>query len=198
MIERIELGTVNKGAVLFSDDNINPTFRAPVQTETREIICFVKIISLNESIIECICSMLGRKIGLPIPKPYLVKVLPGILPIPNDQPLITYASEDAGFPSFKRYLNSMTESILITRLLNSKLSMSVGLFDEWIANIDRNLGNILYDGSETFLFIDHGKALSEELSAAELQEQNILVDLFSKCCSDFGIRTQAMDPSQSR
>ena len=34
-------------------------------------------------------------------------------------------------------------------------------FDEWIANGDRNLGNLLWDGEKDFYLIDHGLSMDE-------------------------------------
>jgi hypothetical protein len=50
-------------------------------------------------------------------------------------------------------------SIVAARLMQwSRIAEVIG-FDEWIQNVDRNLQNILWDGFDEFVLIDHGLTL---------------------------------------
>ncbi len=127
---------------------------------------------------EAFCAILGRGLGIPIPKPFLVLADDTTLDvIPPGQHALMFGSEDAAYPSFRRYADC---SQAYEKLQNFKASLDVGVFDEWIANHDRNVGNILYDGGDDFLFIDHGLALPEGLPANQPAiDNNILRALFS-------------------
>ena len=177
-MDNIEIATLLPGATLFSDSNINQTWKAHVRTATNTVVVFAKIIDPREICVEAFCAILGRELGIPIPKPFLVLADNTTLDvIPPGQHALMYGSEDADYPSFRRYADC---SQAYEKLQNFKASLDVGVFDEWIANHDRNVGNILYDGCDDFLFIDHGVALPEGLHASEPAiDNNILRALFS-------------------
>lgn len=177
-MENIETGVLLPGAELFSDSNINPTWKGHVRTNEGTTVVFAKLIDAREICIEAFCAILGRKIGIPIPKPFLILADSNSLPsIPDGQHAIMFGSEDAAFPSFRRYADCEQA---YARLQNFKATLDVGAFDEWIANHDRNLGNILYDGGNDFLFIDHGLAIPDGMNpCAPASDNNIIRALFS-------------------
>ncbi|NIF23075.1 HipA family kinase [Candidatus Pantoea multigeneris] len=174
----IQIATLLPGAELFSDSNINQTWKAHVRTATNTVVVFAKIIDPREICVEAFCAILGRELGIPIPKPYLILADDTTLDIiPPGKNALMFGSEDAAYPSFRRYADCRQS---YEKLQNFKASLDVGVFDEWIANHDRNVGNILYDGGDDFLFIDHGLALPESLPADQpALDNNILRALFS-------------------
>jgi hypothetical protein len=54
-------------------------------------------------------------------------------------------------------------------------------FDEWIANVDRNIGNLLWDGN-SFILIDH--AMSLEQQPAGMPDENKLVTALLRVITD--------------
>lgn len=116
---------------------------------------------------ELAASQLGRALGLNIPKPFLVIVDPGMIPADQssfDQTgtLLAFASAQAGKApvSFNRLINSVSTGIH-QLLLDWKGLNSTIAFDEWLANVDRNPGNILFNAEDkSFWLIDHGQALT--------------------------------------
>lgn len=107
---------------------------------------------------EVFCAVLLRGWGLNVPDPYLVKEETGL----------AFASADAGYPSLSRRLGldhlpdgaAKTAATLIAARIAVSMK-SAGLAaaaDEAIDNRDRNLGNILWDGTQE-AWIDHGLAL---------------------------------------
>lgn len=177
-MENIETGVLLPGAKPFSDCNINQTWKGHVKTATDTVVVYAKLIDAREICVEAFCAILGRQLGIPIPKPYLILADSNSLPIiPEGQHALMFGSEDADFPSFRRYANCEQAFI---RLQKFKSTLDVGVFDEWIANHDRNIGNILYDGGDNFLFIDHGLAIPNGMNPlSPASDNNIIRALFS-------------------
>ncbi|ELB2246559.1 hypothetical protein QNZ72_000921 [Vibrio parahaemolyticus] len=181
-MENIDLVTMLPGAVKVDDQNVNPTWKAHVLHNDSSIsVSYVKLIDARKIFIECFCAVLGRSIGLPIPKPFLVNVPHESLScsVPDGQSCIAFGSEDAAYPSFRRKFNqSQPEAMRLLKAYSKILDVSV--FDEWIGNGDRNIGNILYDGKSLFNFIDHELALPKGLNKDNFATKN---QLMSSCFS---------------
>lgn len=148
-----------------------------------EKYAYIKILPIQQLISESICAVLGRAIGLPIPKPFLVmtrknsfedkqweKVVQQqnlIFVNENKDAFLAFASEDEGHPSFSKItlpdINEFRNWIQLKDCI---------LFDEWIANPDRHLGNILYEGKGKFSLIDHSHALTSPNWQPYLLKQN--------------------------
>lgn len=142
-----------------------------------DIPVVVKGIPADELAAELFCARLGRLLGFAIPEPLLVFD-------PESQSLLA-GSMDAGYPNLLQKLEidpqKATQQQLISiakRLVQWTQFTSVVSFDEWIHNIDRNFQNILWDGHDLFVLIDHGRSLG----VVNGPDQNILL-------------TYAIDPS---
>ncbi|MCC5519513.1 hypothetical protein BCT65_020985 [Vibrio splendidus] len=164
LVERVTVGNMLPGGVPFNDCNVNPTWRAHVQTSDGVKVAFVKLIEPRSLYIECVCAVIGRSLGLPIPAPLIVRVTSTALSdIPHGEARLAFGSEDAKYPSFRRYINSDSKEAMDKLAAFSK-TLDVGIFDEWVANWDRNIGNMLYDGKDDFYFIDHENAIPQGLA----------------------------------
>jgi len=111
---------------------------------------FVKICH-NQSQLqaEMVCSVIGRALGVKIPDPYLVFVKPESRPpIEIYEPVLGFGTAAVAGHSFARLGNFAQ---LHTALKNIDL---VAAFDQLIANGDRHLGQMIYDGNEHWS-IDH-------------------------------------------
>ncbi|MFC4653541.1 HipA family kinase [Rheinheimera marina] len=182
-MEQVEIGLMLPGATLFNDLNINKTWKAHVKTHEQVVVAYVKLLSPRKLYIECLCAVIGRFLGLPIPKPIIVKVSSDYSDdIPSGQFALGYGSEDASYPSFRRHVNN-EEAIL--KLEEFSKTLDIGVFDEWIANWDRNIGNILYDGGTAFSFIDHENAINENLLSEQPANKNQIVDAIYSKKSEF-------------
>jgi len=125
---------------------------------------------------EALCGILLQKWGLRVPTPYLV----------NEPDRISFASADAGYPNLKKAMGldsqdiSAQEADELTKLACDVVmafpstSLAIAL-DEAIDNRDRNLGNILWDGSEE-AWIDHAFALG---NGSAMADRNILCEIAS-------------------
>ncbi|MGI2030246.1 HipA family kinase [Endozoicomonas acroporae] len=183
-MEQVEVGVMLPGATVFDDENLNLTYKAHVRTHRETTVAYVKLIPLREIYVECVCAVVGRYLGLPIPKPIIVSVDSTYLEgIKDGQYKLAFGAEDATYPSFKRRTRDDEEAYV--RLEQFKKTLDVGVFDEWIGNYDRNSGNILYDGSNDFVFIDHGVALDPALEPETIVEHNHIVDVLFAVKTEF-------------
>ena len=143
---------------------------------------FIKCNNILKVTIELFASKLIESIGLKTPTPYLVFCPEELIPSEsvnvllrenvswievNDKKLfLGFACEEVCLPSVNQKVGSeLTMSIAKTFVdlftKNCPGYTDVIGFDEWIANGDRNLGNILWDGQKEFYLIDHGLAMNE-------------------------------------
>ena len=182
-MEQVEIGLMLPGAMPFNDGNVNPTWKAHVKTNDSVIVAFVKQVTPRDLYIECICAILGRYLELSIPKPVIVKVTnENFDSIPIGEYALAFGSEDAGYPSFRRYINN---EHALKRLEEYSKTIDVGVFDEWIGNWDRNIGNILYDGGNSFSFIDHENAIDSSLTIDEPAKSNEIIKVLYAVKSEF-------------
>jgi hypothetical protein len=107
---------------------------------------------------ELASAVIARALGLPTPQPYLVHIPAGTLPAsrfaPRDgTPGVTVATHDVGGGTFAQLLREDSE--YARRLLAQwQHLIPTVAFDEWLANLDRNFGNILFVAQNLWL-IDH-------------------------------------------
>jgi len=120
---------------------------------------YAKQLSDTEIMVEIISALMGRELNLPIPEPVL-----GIYGTDS----LWFISIDVKVPDLSHRMtidvnqqmaNDQTNLKILEKLCQwSDICLAIG-FDEWIANDDRNLGNILYDGNDQFYLIDHNRAM---------------------------------------
>ncbi|MFD2631591.1 HipA family kinase [Idiomarina piscisalsi] len=182
-METVDVGLMLPGAQPFHDENINPTWKAHVKTHDSVIVAYVKRLSLRALYVECLCATIGRVLELPIPKPVIVKVTStNISDMPDGKFELAFGSEDAGYPSFRRFV---TNKEALDKLASLDETIDIGVFDEWIANWDRNVGNILYDGGNKFSFIDHENALDPRVNSEQPANDNQLIRVLYSGKSEF-------------
>ncbi|MCH8549481.1 MAG: hypothetical protein LAT80_11445 [Balneolaceae bacterium] len=172
-MEHADIGLMLPGAIPFRDRNVNPTWKGHVKTHESVVVAYIKKVTFQELYAECVCATIGRSLGLSIPKPIIVKVTHKALEeIPEGDIALAFGSEDAGYPSFRRYTQSEEA---LEKLKSYSMILDIGVFDEWIANWDRNVGNILYDGGNDFSFIDHENALDTSLREIDSAKDNQII-----------------------
>lgn len=122
---------------------------------------------------EAFSAVLLSKWGLPVPLPFLI----------NEGATLAFASADIGYPNLKQSLGldslpagpAREAAVRVTATLACGLPTAplAAACDEAIDNRDRNLGNILWDGSDE-AWIDHALALGQGL---HMQDTNKLCDM---------------------
>lgn len=120
-------------------------------------VAIVKRMETRAIAAECFCSLLLRRWGLNVPEPAIV----GSPPIafacidvsyPN---LLQRVGWSSGLPPQVRDVLEQSAARLVASFTETPLALAA---DEAIKNLDRNLGNILWNGSEV-AWIDHERAL---------------------------------------
>lgn len=163
-------------------DNISDVWMADGLTHQGDIRLYVKKASSEEILAECLASLLAAHLELPVPKTYIVldpdSLIGGGLFV---------GSEDVGAPSIKQRLRRKDPDVLL-RLANWDKLHEVALFDEWIANPDRQGGNLLWGGGGNWVLIDHAAALWSALKEPRpnLEYQNILAKVIRDIEGDLG------------
>lgn len=124
-----------------------------------------------------------KKVGvIQIPKEVIEKNFKGDFHCIGDY-YLGWASEDSG-PTPNTYLN-MKDLISYQKCLENlkqwKFFPRLLAFDDWVANQDRNTGNLTVRGSNDFSIIDHGNVpvserWTEEQLIVERQYENKLLD----------------------
>lgn len=176
---KIEKGLLLTGAEPVKH-GVHEVWHATVKvSRNKSVRAFVKRCPPRELVIEVIASLIGRSLGLPLPIPILVLVHPGrIAQLDLDGPELFFGSQSQNEPDLSQILqDNGDERSLMQRLKSWPHAVFGGCFDEWIANEDRNLQNMLYDGGKNFVLIDHGKAIPEGLEPVKPTSKNLLLQL---------------------
>ena len=114
----------------------------------------------NELAVHC----LARDSNLPIPDCYLGLVRPGILalqkaPKTSDGSRLVFISVDVKVPNVTYKWTGADEvgkGCLIAEIAKWNDLGRLYAFDSWVANVDRNTGNLLFGGDNEYWIIDHG------------------------------------------
>jgi hypothetical protein len=162
-IQPVELVRVDAGAVPLGTGGkgINDTYVGFVYAAGGDRVhAYIKDLDPKQLSNELVAAVLGRAIGLPIPRPFLAIAAPYDLQL-KKAPLfrnerVAFASENAGVPPVTQLCRKISLEAVCKLLKNWSGLYDTIAFDEWIANIDRHTGNILFDGRSRVWLIDHG------------------------------------------
>ncbi|ENE1252529.1 hypothetical protein ABM187_002730 [Stenotrophomonas maltophilia] len=167
--------TVIEGSETPAGDGDFGALRCVIETASGELLAAVLKRDPPELVFaEALCSILLSRWGLVVPRPFLIKDTHGV----------SFASADVGYPNLKQRVglgpghaeaDQETAFRLATTLVSSFPSTPLALaIDEAIDNRDRNLGNILWDGTQE-AWIDHALALGNGLHMDDLNKLCILM-----------------------
>lgn len=164
----VRRGVVLEGALPFNAGTANVLFRGQVLDDHGEITsCFIKDLDPRQLANELMAAALGLAAGMPIPRPIIAKVDPGILaankcPLSDGSGHVVFASSDMQMSTVQQlYVGDAS----IVPLIHEKLAAWSGIggmygFDTWIANTDRHQGNLLFAGQSEVWLIDHGHSFT--------------------------------------
>lgn len=167
-IARIVPALLLPGAALLSEEQkgLNETYRGQIETAAGRTFAYVKLLHVKELINELVASVLGRTLGLPMPPGFIVLVSRD--DYPESQFLLTQGQDKAlafgvetiGHPDLKRRIRIEGDSVMRELLRTWTGWCDAMTFDEWIANVDRNQGNLLLGAPGEVWLIDHGQAFT--------------------------------------
>lgn len=146
-------------------------YKGPAQRKDgSHVTVFLKDNSFQELANELLASQLGRSLGLPIPNCFVAVCEDTVLPAfkaPFGKKQGTrywFAIEEESADNLTTFFGSNLQnyqSSSITKKLRSWSHIGKALlFDAWVANIDRNTGNLLYRAPDSFFLIDHGQCFT--------------------------------------
>lgn len=124
-----------------------------VKGAARTLRAFVKVCNSDSQLhAELVSAVLGRFLGLDIPDPFIVFIFPQSAPPLNiTSPIVGFGTAAVAGLSFARLGN-------FEALLDQIKSLGMmATFDQLIANGDRHLGQMLYDGQNCYP-IDHAQS----------------------------------------
>jgi hypothetical protein len=129
--------------------------------------------------------LLAEAAGLPVPTRSAVILVPkqaitDLAPWARRlrrRTLVGWCTEDMAAPSIKFHFalnphaHELTFQKVVAELRDSTITPAVIALDDWIANVDRNLGNLLRLRKGDYLLIDHGRIFGgPDWSAASLAD----------------------------
>lgn len=193
--EQVRLLVLDEGASLVpragQDDKTDELWLGnafnPTEPQAPAVPVYVRLGKAGALVAELVCGCLARAMQLPAPEVFLISIPQGHLPhsrLANQKErTLCVGSRDIGGASFTQLLNAQGAAAL--PLLRHWPDLpKVVAFDEWLANPDRNTGNLIYV-AQTLHIIDHAEAFggsSRELfPLAELTDTcfaNLLADMF--------------------
>ena len=137
-------------------------WQCPVQVGVGTDIAFIKLLAPYQLVREVVCALVAQAVGLPV-------IQPGVATLENAE-----IDTDIRFA----FASLAVDTQLAPRLrddtvLRSQLSRWPSLrsaiaFDEWIANSDRTIDNLLFRGASDFVLVDHGEAIPSGMSVDAL------------------------------
>lgn len=113
---------------------------------------YVKDVPPRRMVAEIVAATLAEQLALPVAEPILV--------IKGDA--VLFGAVAVAARTFRVALQSGGEQALVRLRAWPSLMGACG-FDDWVANPDRNMGNMLHDGNKMFWLIDHEFALADGL-----------------------------------
>jgi len=161
-IPPVQVGNVVPvGKLLDKDDRgVNETFIGFVDLPSARVRAYIKVMLGRQLMNELFATTLGRALGLPIPEGCLVRVRPSDLPestflATHAGEAIVFASRETSAPDLKRRMKIEGTPAIAALFSAWKDWAACMTFDEWIANVDRHPGNILFGGPGDIWLIDH-------------------------------------------
>lgn len=174
--ERVDRAVLLPGAKI-SAVGRRVAWRGYIRSE-QNFEAYVKLCPPRELIAELLCVTLARGLRLPVPKAFLVQVLPNLTPdSPIAKPALGVGSEQVAYPDCRVRIRS-DEEALRNDLRRWPALAACAAFDIWVCIEDRYPGNLLYGGGDSFTLIDFEAALAPYLSA-KTRTKGELVELAS-------------------
>lgn len=163
----------------------HPLFYGTVQVKGRERFnAYVKMLPAKLIYAEVLSSLLGQSLGLPIPITIPVYARGQTVGTASEFELCV-ASLDCGAAPIARIARLDDVNTLLNKWAHARTAI---VFDELIANADRNLRNILMGADGKIWLIDHEEALRHPLIRAHETIQNYLLARLSEDLGKFEIR----------
>lgn len=148
----------------------------PAAPDDPAIPVYMRLGPVRSTVAELVSGCMARALGLPAPEVFVVLIPAGAIRsrlVAGAQTHLCVATRDVGGATFTQLLNRDAAGAHALLMGWPQLG-EVTAFDEWLANIDRNLGNLLY-AANTIHIIDHAEGFGGWLQdSAALQQLTAL------------------------
>lgn len=144
-----------------------------------EVTAYAKELKDLDLLVEIMTTLLARESGIPMPEP--------VLAFSKDGNKLLFATIDVKYPDLTKRLvldpaaNNVplnAQNMPILRKLSEWPLITESIaFDEWIANEDRHVGNVLFDGISKFMLIDNNLAMRPHFSPTNPITNNQLLTI---------------------
>lgn len=162
MSNRLGLATIISAPVVVRAGQLNRVWRARALTDDGESVgVYLKQLAPSALLAECVGSLLARACGLGAPRPLLVSDPQQRLGATDGLPL--FGLEEVDNRSMRQWIEDGEDIAVQEALMAWSNLRACCVLDEAIANIDRHAGNLLWDGDEAFVPIDHDFSLGGPL-----------------------------------
>lgn len=158
----LHLGTLLPSVTRIRGGQCNPVWRGRALTDSGEIVSvYVKRLASAALLAECVGSLLARACGLGSPRPILLHDPQQLIGLADGLPL--FGLEDAHHQSMRQWIEDTEDVAVQEALMGWRKLRECCVLDEILANIDRHGGNLLWDGDQEFIPIDHDFCLGGPL-----------------------------------
>lgn len=163
-----------------------PVWVGSILTPSGESRAYLKPVTPESALAEICAAAISQTLSLSVPDIFLVQDPGHFL-----DSCCLIGSEDAGAPSLSHLVDSQDPDVA-EAFLGWKNLEQAAVFDEWIANEDRNQGNMLYDGRGGWYLIDHSRSMGAWPPGGPVPEPdtrvaNCLAQAVAARDKDFGI-----------
>ena len=156
MLQTVQLMTVPRGSAPVSHGAV---WRCTVQVADKLADAYVKVVPKHQIVREVLCALIAQAVGLPVLHPGVVMLDGAAFATAERYAFGTLAADH-------RQLQGIRDDAVLRSQLSRWRHLTLAIaFDEWIANGDRTVDNLLFRGASDFVLIDHGEAIPSEMAA---------------------------------
>ncbi len=166
------LGTLARGARRVQGTQ---TWLGTVSTAEGFTRAYVKLLPPTQFVAESVCAWLLRNYGVPTPEPLWVLVHRRVLSgyrswAKGEESRVCFATNE--MPAQSLWQEAKRDPAALMRLGKWAHTLPAGIFDELVANDDREPKNILTDGRNNYWLIDHNHAFGSDQWTPEWLRDN--------------------------
>jgi hypothetical protein len=144
-IATVELATVLPGSRRLGEHErgVEDSYVGLVQLGDDQLRAYIKVLPGRQICNELLGAVVARAVGLPVPRPFLAHASMEVLPESpllkaHGGPALVFASEALPHPDLSRRFRSDEAQLADWMLANWKGWEETLVYDEWLANVDRN------------------------------------------------------------
>ena len=160
MIETIQFGVLEGPLTRLPGRRSHVVGRGWARTTAGVVPVAFKHAPHHQLVREVLCNLLAQMVGIPVPTPCVLDIRESELWDGGES--FVFGTSYEGYSDLLQ--RTRQSSTVVNRLVRWPNFLAAIAFDEWVANEDRTLSNLLFVGPREFLLIDHGESLPNRMS----------------------------------